>query len=113
MPVITPLMKIEEELRALLHGKFTSLTLSLNDDSTNYRSAQEAIENDEAREENVRWHSFRSPEERQECIDTNSIWVLHWYPDTPIGSYTLSAPTLLKLFDYLRAEFPATQKDNQ
>lgn len=28
-------------------------------------------------------------EEKQLMIDSNEIWELQWYPDTPIGSYKL------------------------
>lgn len=38
--------------------------------------------------------SFDSPEERQRCIDTNELWDVVWYPDTPIGSYYVAASTL-------------------
>lgn len=40
-----------------------------------------------------------SPEEKQKALDNNEIWILRWYPDTPIGSYVLmgySLDTLLK-----------------
>ena len=37
---------------------------------------------------------FISPEERAKAIAENSVWVLHWYPDTPIGAYRIVASTL-------------------
>jgi hypothetical protein len=100
---MSELEKIELELRALLRGKQSSLTLSFNDDNgPNY--VADSLDHDAARDENVRWYSFRSPEERQECCNTNSVWTLQWYPETPIGSYSISAPTLEKLFAFLHAE---------
>lgn len=38
--------------------------------------------------------SFKDASERQRAIDTNEIWEINWYPDTPIGSYHASASTL-------------------
>ena len=38
--------------------------------------------------------TFRSGEEYQESLKTDTIWILHFYPDTSIGSYRLSGPTL-------------------
>lgn len=39
-------------------------------------------------------HDFISPEELQKAIAEDSVWVLQWYPDTPIGSYCLLASSL-------------------
>lgn len=38
--------------------------------------------------------NFVSPEQMQKAIDTNEMWVLQWYPRTPITSYILSAADL-------------------
>lgn len=35
-----------------------------------------------------------SPEEKQKAIEQDSVWELHWYPDTPIGSYKVVASSL-------------------
>ena len=100
------LEKLELELRGLLKGKQSSLTLSFNDDNgPNYQTVAESIEEDEGREKGTQWYRFCSPEERQECCNTNSIWTLQWYPDTPVGFYSISAPTLNRLFAFLRTEF--------
>ena len=37
---------------------------------------------------------FISPEDKQKCIDTNEIWELQWYPDTPVGFYKVVGSTL-------------------
>ena len=39
-------------------------------------------------------HDFISAEELQKAIAEDSVWVLQWYPDTPIGSYCLLASSL-------------------
>jgi len=36
----------------------------------------------------------------QKCIDTNECWQLHWYPDTPIGSYCVNGSDLKLVIDY-------------
>lgn len=38
--------------------------------------------------------TFVSPEDYRKCIETDSLWVIQWYPDTPIGSYIVSGSTL-------------------
>jgi len=39
-------------------------------------------------------HDFVSPEEFKKAIAEDSVWVLQWYPDTPIGSYSILASSL-------------------
>ena len=48
--------------------------------------------------------SWSTPEQRARAIATNEIWELQWYPDTPIGSYHLCAPTLKELMEFVAAE---------
>src|SRR5271166_1215561 len=38
-----------------------------------------------------------SPEQRQKAIRQDSVWVLQWYPDTPVGFYRLLACDLSEL----------------
>ena len=38
--------------------------------------------------------SFISIEELAKAISEDSVWVLHWYPETPIGFYRIAASTL-------------------
>ena len=39
-------------------------------------------------------NDFISPEEWRRAVAENSVWVLQWYPDTPIGFYRMAASTL-------------------
>ena len=38
--------------------------------------------------------SFISMEEFTKAISEDSVWVLHWYPETPIGFHRIAASTL-------------------
>ena len=51
--------------------------------------------------ENYEWES---DETRQRAIDTDSIWTLQWYPDTPIGFCAVAAPTLEELLTFALKE---------
>jgi hypothetical protein len=42
-------------------------------------------------------HVWKDEASKQRAIDTDSIWTLQWYPDTPIGFYAIAAPTLEEL----------------
>lgn len=37
-----------------------------------------------------------SAEERELAIKNNSVWAIHWYPNTPIGSYKVLCYSLEK-----------------
>jgi len=45
-------------------------------------------------EEHYDCDDFVSPEELKKAIAEDSVWVLQWYPDTPIGSYSILASSL-------------------
>jgi hypothetical protein len=32
------------------------------------------------------------------------VWILHWYPDTPVGFHSIGASSLDALKDYLSSE---------
>ena len=46
---------------------------------------------------------FVSREEWMKAVETDSVWHLHWYPDTPIGFYTVCASTLDAVEEAIRA----------
>jgi hypothetical protein len=46
-----------------------------------------------------------SPEDMQKCIDTDDVWELQWYPDTPIGFHKVHGSSLeLVMAEALRIE---------
>ena len=46
---------------------------------------------------------FVSREEWMKAVETDSVWHLQWYPDTPIGFYTVCASTLDAVEEAIRA----------
>lgn len=78
-------------LLSLLQGEHSSLSLGFNEmNGPNYQTVREFVEST-PEEQQPDWVS---DEERELAIQGNSMWVLHWYPDTPVGSYSLAASTL-------------------
>jgi hypothetical protein len=49
--------------------------------------------------DNVIW---ASDEAKQRAIARDSIWSLQWYPNTPIGSYHVAAPTFQEVLELAR-----------
>lgn len=47
---------------------------------------------------------WKDEESKQRAIDTNEIWTLQWYPETPVGFCAAAAPTLEELLAYVNGE---------
>jgi len=61
-----------------------SLTLSHNNHKDYYQTIEEWEGEQQSHYGNNNWIS---EDERELAIKTDSLWVLHWYPNTPIGFY--------------------------
>jgi hypothetical protein len=81
--------ELEKLLRGLLKGEHSSLTLSFNEHCASYQNAAEAESVGDF--EHFDWVS---EDERKAAIAANSVWVLHWYPNTPVGFRALGASSL-------------------
>jgi hypothetical protein len=96
---MTTLDDLEKELRALLKGQFTSLHLTFNDPSAiDYMSVKQWVEEgpEDAKE------GWVSEAEMQRAMETNAMWRLQWYPETPVVSHELQASSLDALVSGLR-----------
>lgn len=67
------------------------LTLSHNE----YKNYYYSIENGVAEEDG----SWVSDVEREKALETGEIWVLRWYPETPVGFHHIAASTLEALME--------------
>ena len=67
------------------------LTLSHNAQRAVYQTAEEWLENND---DHFEWDS---DEAKKRARQTASIWSLIWYPNTPVGFYSIAAPTLEEL----------------
>ena len=81
------------DLLGLLPKHKSGLHLQHNDHKNVYETAvQWIVDND--------WCDWESEEAKQRAIDTDEIWTLQWYPDTPVGFYALAAPTFEELLEW-------------
>lgn len=62
------------------------LYLTHNEHRDTYTPLWQHIEEDRA--------DWRDEESKKRAIETDECWTLQWYPDTPIGFFRVSAPTL-------------------
>ena len=89
---------MSDELEALLPSHKASLHLTHNEHKTNYESVEDYTEWMEL--DSSEWVSEK---ERKATIERDSIWVLQWYPDTPIGFHRLVASTLNAIIEKLKS----------
>lgn len=93
---------IEDKLRGLLSGEFSSLSLSFNDiQAPNYETAKQFFVEGEQLDSD-----WTSPEERGAALRDNSVWRLQWYPHTPVGFNCYQASSLEAIFEALEADPP-------
>jgi hypothetical protein len=45
-------------------------------------------------------YHWKDEESKRRAIQTNSVWTLQWYPETPIGFCAVAAPTLEELIEF-------------
>lgn len=90
--------EIEKSMLALLKGEYSSLSLTFNDGpAPNYMSVKQWIEEGPSDQSD----DWVSEDEKQRAIETNKMWNLHWYQDTPVGFYSVSASSLPALLEYV------------
>lgn len=72
------------------------LFLTHNEHKNYYETAADKIREWEETEWNPTW---KDEDAKQRAIDTNEIWELQWYPDTPVGFCVVAAPTLEEVLE--------------
>lgn len=80
---------LEAQLRGLLRGEHSHLSVSFNGHSSNYCTVAEAIENGL-----YDWTDWASDDERERAIEMNRVWTVQWYPNTPVGFCAVAASSL-------------------
>lgn len=86
-----------ETMEAVFPAHKASLHLTHNDHKSNYMTVQEYIDCPVGISNN----DWISEEEKRRAIETNEMWELQWYPDTPVGCYLLAASSLSALMQHV------------
>lgn len=69
-----------------------ALFISHNEHKNYYQTAAECADRDPA--------EWKSEEQKKRAIQTDEIWTMQWYPETPIGFHVIAAPTLEELIEF-------------
>ena len=77
-----------------------SLHLQHNDHKSSYETVGEYLEQGHLTD----FYEFKNDEQKKRAIETNELWTLQWYPNTPVGFNAVAAPTLEELLDFANEE---------
>lgn len=86
-------LEMEAALRGLIKGQFSSIYIEFNSHACHYCTVEQAIA--DGMYDHVEWVS---EDEKSNAIADNGVWVLQWYPNTPVSSYCVAASTLAACF---------------
>ena len=86
-----------KELESLFPKHKCGLYLDHNPNRDVYETVKIWISHDEAQDCPFEWESSGH---KELAIRTNELWTLTWFPDTPVGSYALAAPSLNALLQW-------------
>lgn len=97
--------ELDARLRSLLKGEYSSLIVTFNDHASNYTTAAREAADPLGTPDMLLGdrEDWVSDAEYQKALNTNSVWRLQWYPDTPVGFCTLFASSLQVLIDHLKS----------
>jgi hypothetical protein len=85
---------MELALRQHLQGDFSSLTITFNDHAAEYIDAKEA-----SRLGQFQYVDWTSDNEKEKAITGNRVWIVQWYPVTPVGFCKVGASSLKSCVD--------------
>jgi hypothetical protein len=77
-----------------------SLTVTFNDHAISYQTAAQWWHDEEQSECPPEWPS---EEEKRKALETNSVWLCYWNPDTPVGSCVVAAASFETLMMHVNS----------
>lgn len=97
MPLTDEQRQVIAAFQALLPAHEASLTITHNDHKGVYETVEKFTEGPGA----IEW---ASDEERKRAIETDEIWEVQWYPDTPVGFCIVQASSLEACFEHILSD---------
>jgi len=88
-------MSIVDQFSALLPKYACSMSITHNDHLGVYETVAQQVSDGSW----VTRSDFVSDAECERAIETNELWAIQWYPDTPVGFYKRFASTLEALLE--------------
>jgi hypothetical protein len=93
---------VARAFEVMLPAHAAGLSLTHNEHKNVYQTVAEALEHERPGKECDELYDFVTAVERQKAIETNEMWELHWYPNTPVGFNRIRAASLPALGAWLQ-----------
>jgi hypothetical protein len=93
---------VARAFEVMLPAHAAELALIHNEHKSYYRTVKETLEDDDLGKTVDELNDFVTAVERQKAIETNELWELRWYPDTPVGFCRKRAASLPALAAWLQ-----------
>lgn len=74
-----------------------ALTIEHNPHKVFYETVEQHLYEQDLSDDNV----WIDPEDKKKCIETDNLWMIHWYPHTPIGYHIMYGSSLEQLLDHI------------
>lgn len=87
--------ELAQDFEASLPTHAAGLMLSHNEHRSFYESVEQWIQD--------KPFDWVSEDERAQAVETDNVWVLHWYPATPVGFHSIAASSLAALLQAVTA----------
>lgn len=84
------------------------LTLNHNQHKNVYETVEEYINKNSQYYDDESW---ATPTSKKRAIETDELWELHWYPNTPIGFNTAFGAALEEVLNYVNNSTDSLKAD--
>lgn len=85
---------ILEKIVKILESKKNTFEIEFNPHWIDYRTLKEFIAYYEDEDEDITYADFISEEDKQKCIEKDTMWVITFYPHTPISHFSIAGSNL-------------------
>jgi hypothetical protein len=86
-----------ERISKMKTFNYVSMTVTHNEHKLYYQTAEQFIAEGHVKSQ------FLNQEEVDKAIETDEIWSVQWYPNTPVGSCMVYASKLNVIFEYIQS----------
>ena len=77
--------------------KHIALTIEHDPHKVYYETVEQYLDQGDLSDSDV----WISEEDKQFCLENNTLWLVYWYPHTPVGYFNVYGSDLNKILEYI------------
>lgn len=77
--------------------KHIALTIEHDHHKVYYETVEQYLQQGDLSNSDV----WISEEDKQFCLENNTLWLVYWYPHTPVGYFNVYGSDLNKILEYI------------